>query len=378
MKRFMHDAWWRLVKEGPRNFIDRILLGALGALSLLHKALIYLRNIAYERGLLPQVKLSNPVISVGNLTLGGTGKTSCVEWLSDKLISQKKHVAILSRGYGNSCRKSYRLTFANGEFFCNGESVAPYKLPDEPMLLAMHLEKASVLVGRQREKTGWCAIEECRADVLILDDGFQYRRLSRDLEVVLVSADMPFCGWPIFPRGPMREPISSISRADIVVVTKADQFPDSVVALKENLARINPKAVFATAAHEAFVLKEIPSGKLLGLESLSNMKVSLLSSIGDPSSFEESVRRLGSAIISHSIFPDHYRYNEKDIKQVFGNAKKLSADAIITTEKDLMRLGHLIANEASLETPIFVLEVSMRMLTGENDVDNRLNSLRIS
>jgi tetraacyldisaccharide 4'-kinase len=345
--------------------------------TLLYQFGVGLRNQAYERGWIRQVRLACPVISVGNLAVGGTGKTTCVEYLTNKLTRLGKRVCILSRGYGGRGGQPYWLTSRDRQLLINGQpTTALDGLADEPQLLSLHLPDVPIVVGARREQTGKRACDEFQADVVILDDGFQYRRLARDCEIVLVNARMPLGGWSLLPRGPMREPLISLRRADVLIITKADQSLDQLAALQERLRMFNPSALMATAVHEPTQLWDGISQELVSLDRLANGRVSLLSSIGDPEGFEDTVRRLGATVVSHMAYPDHHRYRPSDWQDVLDVASRAGAEALVTTEKDWIRLQRLTAHGSRLTVPIWVLRVQMRLLSGEDLLDDRLTRLR--
>jgi len=349
--------------------------GLLGSASLMYRAGVGLRNFAYDCGLAGQTRVACPVISVGNLSVGGTGKTVCVEYLAEALKRLNKRVCVLSRGYSGKGRKSYVLERRGDTLLADGRAVTrDERLPDEPQLLAWRL-KVPVLVGPRRVKTGRLAVGHFKADAILLDDGFQHRRLARDLEIVLVNGRMPLGGWPLLPRGPMREPLGSLSRANVILITKADQSLDSLAALKERLKSLNPKAAIATAMHEPSSLGDPLRKTELPLDRLSKGRLTLASSIGDPDGFEHTVAQLGGSIVSHLRYPDHYRYALADWEEVLRRASVEAADAVVTTEKDLIRLRPFLGRVDPGRLGIWVLGVRLRLLSGEDALHARLLSL---
>ncbi|MBI3323710.1 MAG: tetraacyldisaccharide 4'-kinase [Candidatus Omnitrophica bacterium] len=379
MNRTLHDAWWRVAVAAPRSPSDRLLAAVLQAASGLYGTAVRARNAAYDRGWLRRERLSRPVISIGNLTVGGTGKTSCVQYLASRLAQRGRRVAILSRGYGARVSAPYALMAKDGRLFRDDQPVAagPQQegssngaaLPDEPQLLAASLDGVPVLVGRRREQTGREAINRFGPDVILLDDGFQYRRLARDCEIVLISAGMPLGGWPLLPRGPMREPLTALRRADVVILTKADQSLPALGALRERLRGINRQALIATALHEPARLRD-HLGTSLGLTRLAGARVGLVSSIGDPHGFEETVRRLGAGITVHLAYPDHHRYASQEWQAALRAVAGSGASALLTTEKDLARLRPIMTE--LLPVPVWVLGIRLAILEGEAELDARL------
>lgn len=375
MWRSAHDAWWRLVAAPAesRSPAWRLADACLRVGAALYGSVVASRNRLYDRGP-SRRRLPCPVISVGNLEVGGTGKTTCVEYLAAHLASQGRRVAVLSRGYGatRAGRPSW-LSVQGDELLIDGEPGGPARLPDEPQLLARHLPGVPVVIGPRRAASGELALERFHSDVLLLDDGFQHRRLHRDLDIVLISARMPLGGWPLLPRGPMREPLSSVARADVIIVTKVDRSREVAAALQERLRTLNARALIATAMHEPHALRQEPSGAALSLERLQNARVCLLSSVGDPGGFEQTVTELGATVAAHAAFPDHHRYDVHEWRQVCACAAEAKAAAIVTTEKDAVRVAPLLAEPAGVAVPLWVVRVRWRMLSGEEALHDRLH-----
>jgi len=374
MWRSLHDAWWRLATTAqPRSFTDTLLSGLFQGGTFLYRAGVSLRNSAYDRQWVRQMALPCPVISVGNLTVGGTGKTACVELLANKIQRLGKRVAVLSRGYGGRLRPPYWMVWQEGRLLLRGHpETASDGLADEPQLLARHLPEVPIVVGARREQTGQQAYDELHAQALLLDDGLQYRRLHRDCDIVLINARMPLGGWPLLPRGPMREPLSSLRRADVMIVTKVEQSLELSAALQERLKALNPKAIMATAVHEPVGLWDGESDASIPLSRLEGWRVNLLSSIGDPEGFEQTIRRLGAVVRAHLTYPDHYRYQHLDWDEILQTASRDGVEALVTTEKDLIRLRPLIRMRSHTHVPVWVLRVQMRLLSGEALLDDRL------
>ena len=375
MNKSLHDAWWRLVSRPPRSLSDRLSLGFLDAAAALYGAGVSARNAAYDRGCLRSVRLDRPVISVGNLSMGGTGKTACVEYLAQKLGRHGTRVSVLSRGYhGRTGTTPYTLCVRKGRLTVDGQADGPgglpADLPDEPQLLAWHLPDVPIVVGRRRDLSGAVAIERWQAEVLLLDDGLQHRRLARSLEIVLVSAQMPLGGWPLLPRGPMREPLASLRRADVIMITKSDQSLEQLAAVQERLAARHPGAAIVTARHEPCALQDVIGGEAVPLDRLNGVSVALLSGLGDPQGFEFTVQQLGATIASHAIYPDHHRYTPDEWRGIRASAKAAGAAAVVTTEKDWMRLRPIVAGAPDVAT--WVLPVRFRVVSGEEVLDARL------
>ena len=373
----LHDAWWRLATQHrPQSFKGILASSALQAGAALYGSAVAARNAAYDWGWTKPVRLPCGVVSVGNLTVGGTGKTACVELIASKLLALGRRVAILSRGYGGSSQP-YWLRWRNGGLLVDGAVEAKsHRLADEPQLLARRLPGTPVVVGARRDRSGALACETLGADIAILDDGFQHRRVARDCDIVLVHAGMPFGGWPLLPRGPMREPLAALRRAHVIIATKADEALETVGALGERLRSFNADAAFVTASHEPVGLIDKTTGERHDLARLDGMRIGLLSSIGDPSGFEATVRQLQAVVAWHHAFPDHYPYREHDWATIVKWATESRPDAIVTTEKDWVRLAPYIGHRTSHIVPMWVLGVQMKILSGEELLDARLAGVR--
>jgi len=381
-----YDAWWRLATQShPQSLWDVLACRALKTGSVVYQAAVGLRNVAYDRGWAPQVRLPCRVVSVGNLTVGGTGKTACVELIARKLTRLGRRVAILSRGYGGT-RRGYWLRSSGGRLELSGEAQAASDgLADEPQLLAAHLEGVPVLVGARRDRTGRSACRDFGADTVILDDGFQHRQLRRDCDIVLVHARTPVGGWAVLPRGPMREPITSLARAHVVIVAKADEAFEMLGALGERLRSLNPAATLVTAVHEPTSLVDGVTGERHDPDRLAGLRLGLVSSIGDPAGFEATVRRLHASVLWHQAFPDHHVFRAADWAMIRDRASADRPEAVLTTEKDWVRLRPVTARPGASEgrarvdwalpMPVLILGVVLRVLSGEEALDARLAGL---
>ncbi|MBI3996797.1 MAG: tetraacyldisaccharide 4'-kinase [Candidatus Omnitrophica bacterium] len=333
------------------------------------------RNAAYDRGWATPARLPCPVISVGNLTVGGTGKTACVELMTRKLQHHGKRVAILSRGYGGRT-KEYWLRVEHGELLVNdGELPADERLADEPQLLATHLPGTPVLVGARRAHMGRLACATFGCDALVLDDGFQHRQLARDCDVVLIAARTDLSGLDVFPRGPLREPLASLARAHVIIVTKANDAPAHADALMERLRAVNRDATLATAVHEPSTLREEMTRYSHAVTELRGKQVGLLSSIGDPEGFAATVQRLHATVLWHQRFPDHHRYREEDWRLIMARCAAARPDVIVTTEKDWVRLRPYVGSPSAAPVPVWVLGIHMTLISGERELDDRLARL---
>lgn len=375
--RTLHDTWWRLATQNhPRTFFEGLTCGVLRIGSMLYWAALVLRDTAWRLGIRKPVRIPAKVVSVGNLTVGGTGKTTCVEWVTRVLMEKGKKVAILSRGYGGRSGP-YWLRFENHRLLVDGRDVQDSSdLADEPKLLARRLGGIPILVDAKRAQSAKFAYEHLQANTLILDDGFQHRQLARDCDIVLVHARLSGEHWHLLPRGPLREPWSSLKRAHIVIVTHADEAPKEAEELRARLQAMVPEAIVAAAAHEPYALANGFAGQPVELSQLAGKRVALLSSIGDPRGFEETVKRLGAKILWHHALPDHHAYAYADWRWVYERVQKEPVEAVVTTLKDWMRLEP-IARDAKgrMAAPLWVLKVRLKILKEAKALNDRLNRL---
>lgn len=334
-----------------------------------------MRNACYDSRWLCPAKLNVPVVSIGNLTVGGTGKTTCVEFVARKLAQQGRHPAILSRGYGGA-RKNYWLTAKAGKLSVDHQRCdEPEALADEPRLLALAMEGVAVGVGANRCATGKDAVSRWSAGVVLLDDGFQHRQLHRDCDIVLVHARTPFSGWPLLPRGPMRESLAALKRADVVIITKADEAYEKLSALRERLRMINRAAAVVTSIHEPVSLLDPFAGGEENVRNCEGKSVALVSSIGDPEGFELSLKRLHANILWHQIFPDHHLYSDDDAALLLKRINQTKPGLLVTTAKDWMRLEPAAGVLRGSSVAVRVLRVALKIIDGEAELNARLDRL---
>ncbi|MBI5124543.1 MAG: tetraacyldisaccharide 4'-kinase [Candidatus Omnitrophica bacterium] len=314
--------------------------------SLIYAGGIFLRKIFYKLRIFKSRKAPLKVISVGNITLGGTGKTPFVITLSDILEKElKKNVCVLIRGYGW----------------------------DEQAMLKKNMADIPVLVGQDRLRSSYKAVKLYSSDTAVLDDGFQHWELERDLDIVLIDSRNPFGNRYLFPRGILREPKKELSRAGIIVFTKSNKRLFGLAELMREVRGINPEAAFLEAAHLPTHLYENKTKKTFELSYAQDKRAVLLSSIGDPSYFEETAKSLGVKIAEHIKFPDHHNYRKMDINRILKICSERSFDFILTTEKDIVKLTRLGLYPGPYT--ILVLAVKMDIISGRETLIDRLHSL---
>ncbi|WFB34656.1 tetraacyldisaccharide 4'-kinase [Kiritimatiellota bacterium B12222] len=346
----------------------------LGGLSYVFAAIVQFRLWGYRIGLLKHHTLGCQVVSVGNLTVGGTGKTPVVELLARSLAENGRKVAILSRGYKKKKKKrGFKQRFRDllggkvdveaSLVVSDGKSlkVEPIFSGDEPYMLAKNLPGVSVIVGKNRVMSGQYAIRKLRCDTLILDDGFQHLALKHRLDIVLVDRTNPFDNGRTLPRGLLREPIRNIKRAGFIFITKSNG--DGARELSTQLRELNPTAEISECRHCPRFLKHLFKDVKEDLTWLKGKKVIALSGIAVPAGFERELVNYGATVVEHITFADHHRYSLQEILDIVEHACELGVDAILTTEKDAVRIPHLERRDM----PLIYLRVEIEMFTGQEE-----------
>src|SRR5262245_3355945 len=310
------------------------------------------RAAFYEHGLFETRRLKAPVISVGNLTVGGAGKTPCVAFLARFLRDEGYEVAILSRGYKRESEG--RVEVSNGrEILCE-----PNESGDEPFLLAKSCKGARVVVDRDRYAAGRWLEERARISVFILDDGYQHLRLARDLNLLLINASEPLDQAKMVPFGRLREPLAELRRADAVIVTRSDQPYDrnSLVNTIRKFARANTPIFFAL--HRMTNLIRLNDGLMVDLSTFARRPIAAVSGIARPESFVADLERLEMKIVLRRDFDDHHRYTGEELLEIVEHARGVQAEALITTEKDVANLPAGFVGSSAL--PFFAARIEFR------------------
>lgn len=345
----------------------------LYGLSFIFSALVQLRWYLYQHRILRNKPLGCLVVVVGNLTVGGTGKTPVVEKFARTLTERGRKVAILSRGYKSKKeplpKKLWRL-LTHGEeappkIVSDGKDVLldSEVAGDEPYMLACNLPGVVVLCDKNRVKAGSFAIRNFGCDTLILDDGFQYLPLKGRLNLLLVDKTNPFGNQHLLPRGILREPIKHLSRASYIFLTKSDGVRDE--ALLELIREHNPKAEIIECAHQPQFLQNIYSEERLPLNALKGARIASFSGIASPESFENMLRGYGAEIRYNQRFLDHHRFTRSEIRHLYEKADQGKLDMIVTTEKDAVRLF----DDIKAPIPIYYLRLEIAILSGEEDFE---------
>jgi len=306
----------------------------------------------YKNNIFKINKLSAPVISIGNLTVGGTGKTPCVAFIALLLRDAGHDAAILSRGYKRESEG--RIEVSNGKEILRG----PRESGDEPYLLANACPGVRVVVDRDRYQAGKWLAERESVSVFLLDDGFQHLQLARDLNLLLIDAGEPLEEAELVPLGRLREPLAGIRRADAVIVTRSDQ-PFDRRSLERTITKYSRRTIpIIYADHEITNLRRLDNQENWDVSSLANEKVAALSCIARPDRFIEDLRKIGMSIVFRRDFPDHHRYRPQEFDETVEAALAAGAHALITTEKDAANLSYEILKSSRL--PVFAAKMEFR------------------
>ncbi|MGH7950825.1 MAG: tetraacyldisaccharide 4'-kinase [Limisphaerales bacterium] len=361
-----------VIFEQRRDFKANVTRGLLFGSSKLFQLAVKLRRWLYNVRILRDKTLGVQVIAIGNLTVGGTGKTPVVEKFARELRDAGRNVAILSRGY-RSKPKPFHEWLLNKILFredqtpprvvSDGKSLLldSEMAGDEPYMLASNLCDVVVLVDKDRVKAGRYAIEKFGCDTLLLDDGFQYWNLrGRRHDVVLIDRQQPFGNEHLLPRGTLREPPSHLSRAQTIFITKSD---GQTAELRRRILKFNSDAAIIECVHHPLYLEDVFSGEQRGLDFLRGKKVASLSGIAQPESFEQSLVKLGGELVYSKRFADHHRFSQQEVLNAINRGKKRQAEVIITTQKDAVRFPKIDRRDL----PIFFMRVEIQIVAGAND-----------
>jgi len=364
------ETYFLAVIEGrAKGWKPSMMRFGLKQLSRIFGVIVQVRLWLYMHGILKPHNLGCQVLSVGNLTTGGTGKTPIVEKLARSLALKGRKVAILSRGYKRekpplSQRLMRKLKFqgdgsdpivvSDGERLLVGASQSG----DEPYMLASNLPNVVVLVDKDRVKAGRFAIREFGCDTLILDDGFQYLTLKHRFDIVLVDRTNPFGNRNVLPRGLLREPAKNIKRAGFIFITKSAG--DGAEVLRKQLRELNPDAEISECRHCPRFLQNVYTREQKDLSTLKGLRVVAVSGIAVPQGFENELKRQGCDVLHHTTYADHHRYEQQEIIDVVNEGLRQGADAILTTEKDAVRFPLM----ERYDLPIYFLRVEIEMFSG--------------
>ncbi len=337
-----------LVSGRKTGVTASLLRGLLRLAEFPYRYAMQVRNRRYNQQIAAIHRVDVPVVSIGNLTLGGTGKTPLVEWIARRQRLQGLRVAIVSRGYGAS---------TDG---MNDEALElKLALPDVP-----HLQNCDRVAAAQE------VIKRHQAESILLDDGFQHRRLARDLDIVLLDATEPFGYEHVFPRGTLREPLAGLARANVVVLSRADMLDqEERRKVRQRAARFAPDAVWCEVVHSPASLLNV-RGETQPLSKLKEKRVAVFCGIGNPTGFRHTLSTLGCEPIAWREFPDHHRYLDGDVASLAEWAA--NADLVLCTRKDLVKLS----SQAVGKVPLWALSIELQFLEGQQQLESALPNTR--
>lgn len=350
MKRYIY-----LLATDQRNAaFDQGIKIILKGLSFLYGAVINLRNILYDLNVFKAYNIGVPVISIGNITMGGAGKTPLVIFFAQSLLERGFKPVILIRGYMGAEGKG--------------------QASDEVSLLKAKLGSVDVLPGADRIENAKRYLQNNRCDVFILDDGFQHRKISRDLNILAVDATNPFGNGALIPRGILREPLSGLSRSDMVILTRSDLGRDKIAAVKNTVKQKNPNAETIETVHRPVKFVDVKRGEESRLSALRGKAVLAFCAIGNPAGFEATLKGLDVDVRDLEIFPDHHAFAPDDIERLEKKCAELGVTAMVTTAKDAVKLQEHI-NKMKDQIKWFYLDIMIEVSQGHEQIVRRVDSL---
>lgn len=364
-----------------RGFRAAMMRFLMRALSGVFRMIVQIRLARYRSGARPQAFLGTAVVAIGNITVGGTGKTPVVELMARSLRDRGRCVAILSRGY-----KSKKLERVQKWPSVRGGTYPAEKMPkivstgtailldskyagDEPFMLARNLDGVAVVVDKNRVKGARFAIHELKSDTLLLDDGMQYLDLAHSLDVILVDSRAPFGTEALLPRGTLREPPKNLRRASYILITKCDG--SSNAALIARIRRYNRTAEIIECAHGPIYLENVFTRERHCLDFLQNKWTGAISAIAVPEAFESSLETLGAKVEIRRRFSDHYRFSKREVDKFMQRCVERDMEIIVTTEKDAVRFPR----PASLDVPVLFLRIEVEILNGQEVWDSLIERI---
>lgn len=357
------------VVTGDRcGFLDRIVLFVLSFLEIIYFSAVAVRNIFYRYDIFSQDELSTRVISVGNITAGGTGKTPAVEKLARMIKGCGKKPVIISRGYKGEADSP--LVVADEE----GVKVSRVMAGDEAFMLASHLSGVPVVAGKNRYRAGHMAEKLFSPDIIILDDGFQHRQLDRDVDFLTVDVTRPFGYNHLLPRGFLREPLSAFGRASAVILTRTDHLSNRELEdISKRIRNYNSGLRIFSSCHSSRCLRSVAGGGdgEIPVKFLCGKKILVFSGIGNPDAFAAQLTELGAEIVDSFFYSDHFEYQREDLMELAVQGETGEAEFAVTTEKDAVKFTPEMLDEfAKLGFPLYTLQIELEIM---ENVDSLMN-----
>lgn len=343
------QVYRKLISSRSTGLAPSLLRMMLRPASWIYAGVISLRNLLYSRGKLHAHTAEAVVISIGNITTGGTGKTPLVIWLCGLLRKKELACAILTRGY----------------------KLKKNKLSDEPAILTTSCPEAKVIVNPDRVVGAAEAVGKFAAKVLVMDDGFQHRRLKRDLDIVTIDAMCPFGYDRLLPGGLLREPVTALKRAHAAVITRCDLVDESQLgAIEKRLSTINPEMIIARAIHTPVCAKTL-GPREMPLQELADKKVFAFCGIGNPDSFLRTIKNLGANLLGYRIYNDHHDYTNQCLTDICEEARYLGVDFILTTQKDWTKTALPVPAK---DIPLAYLVIQLKFVAGEQELTSLIEN----
>lgn len=369
----MEQKLLQIISGQRKGLIPTIVYGALKGTSKLYSKVMTHRNDYFDKNadnIDVVYKAKVPVISVGNITAGGTGKTPFVTYISRYFLQKGLKPAVLLRGYKAKDNSKSQIV-------SDGEKILllPEESGDEAYLLAKSLPNVAIIIGRNRSQSAKLATDNLKVDVIIVDDAFQHRKLRRDIDLVLVDSTNPFGYGNVIPAGLLREPLEGFKRASFIALTKTDQVLDEdIVKIKNKIKKYAPNVTIASSIHKPAKLQYIEDWEKGDLQLAKNIqKVLAVSAIGNPASFKNTLEQASLEVKNKISYRDHHAYTVDDMLKIQEEAKKIAVDAIAITEKDAVKIAPLIANMEK-EIPFVVLPITIEVKEQVDEFHQLLDS----
>ncbi len=368
----IEDKVIKIIRGEAQGKWANTLRGLLLCLSKLYGAAVSFRFFMYQHRFFRKAIMGCPVISVGNITVGGTGKTPVVEMLAKSLAKGGRKVAILSRGYKKKRRPFSKGILDQTLIVSDGKRIYTdsKEAGDEPYMLARNLDGVAVLVDKNRVRSGSLAIQKLGADILLLDDGYQYLPMQKTHEILLVDCTNPFGYGRLLPRGLLREPIHQITRANFIFLTKTEKV-ESTDPLKEDIRKETSHSEILECVHDPKYLMDTLTSEKVPLEFLKSKRISALSAIAVPEGFEDTLKRLGAQLDLSFRFRDHHRYHRRELKDIVAKTKAQGIQIIVTTEKDAVRIPSFPLDGVRL----LYLRVEIKLVKGASDFNDFVHNI---
>jgi len=344
--------WLSLAKDKNNNILARLVKAFLWLFSLVYGFGVRVLAWAYYAKVLPQKTLPRKVISVGNITLGGSGKTPLVQYLAEFCQKKGLRPAVLTRGY----------SLQEGIY-------------DEARLLEANLQDVPILIGKDRFAQASKALKEEKIDVFILDDGFQHFKLKRDLDIVAVDTMFPCVNGQLIPRGFLREPLNALKRAGLIVLTKADFGKVNIENIRQKVSSLCPQVLIAESVHQPVSLLDARDSKgSQPLSFLEKRNICCFSAIASPESFEKTLIGLGAQVVKNFAFRDHHVYDSGDVQAINRYCQEKHITAIVTTQKDAVKLNQYL-HGFDRALMVFILEIKIDITRGRDEIEKRISRL---